>query len=150
MYQTEKFDAISEEVRPLLVRHWREVAKDQDRIKLAVDDERYRQLDEVGMLLLITARDEVGVLVGYIAAILSTHLHYAHSVFAMIDVFWLEPEQRRGLNGVLLFRALEDELRKLGVMKVFGQTKVGPRLDISRVYKWLGWMEHEILFSKVL
>ena len=148
IYAVEPYGALTEEIKPLLQEHWREIAVDRDTIPLHVNVEQYRHLAACGSLVLITARDSVR-LVGYIAAIMSNHLHYASTLHAIIDVFWLEPEYRQGRNGLGLFVALEAELARCGVRKVIGQTKLGAA-DVWPVFKFLGWTETERLYTKVL
>lgn len=147
-YALENFSALSVEIKPLLQKHWHEIAVDRDTIALDVDYERYRHIDACGSLVLITGRQDAQ-LVGYIAAFISTHLHYASTLHAIIDVFYLKPAYRQAQNGLGLFVALEVELQRRGVRKVVGQTKLGER-DVSKVFEFLGWTETERLFTKVL
>lgn len=148
-YHVEDFRELFEKLEPLLERHWREIALDQERVPLAVDYARYRQFAASGHLAMIGAWDS-GKLVGYIAAIVSTHLHYASTLFAAIDVFWLDPAYRAGLNGLRLFTELEAELKRRGVVKMIGQTKLAADKDVSKLYEYLGWSPVETLFAKVI
>lgn len=140
------------ELQPLLQRHWEEVALDKEQVPLDVDHFRYAQLDAHGALVIVTARDPRNDhrLVGYIAAIVSEHLHYAGSTFGALDVFWMEPGYRKAVNGMRLFAEMELELARRGVVKMVGQTKVRKDLDVSAIYEWLGWTKTEVLFTKVL
>ena len=147
-YAVEPFSKIIDEARPLLEAHWLEIGLDRDIIPLDIDYEKYLQLNANANLIIVTARQE-GVLVGYIAAILSSHLHYHSTLFATLDVFYLKPEFRKGLNGVNLFLEMQRALKWRDVRKVIGQTKLGDK-DISAVYRYLGWKPIETLFAKVL
>ncbi len=147
-YAVEHYGAVEIELRPLLRQHWLEIARDQDTIPLDVDEPRYLHLEACGSLALITARKDAR-LVGYIAAIISGHLHYASTLHAIIDVFWLSPDYRQARNGLGLFVALEEELARRGVRKVIGQTKVGEGKDVSAIFAFLGWTETERLYTKV-
>jgi hypothetical protein len=100
------------------------------------------------MLAIVTARQE-GRLVGYVAAIINTHLHYASTKFGTLDVFWLAPDVRKSVNGVGLFTAIEEELKRRGVVKMIGQTKLGPH-DVGLIFEFLGWTETERLFTKAV
>lgn len=148
-YAVERYPEIAAELAPLVRLHWEEVALDKESIQVELDDDRYRLLDTQENLVIITARAG-GKLVGYIAAIVSKHLHYARTLFGYIDVFWLAPEHRAGTNGIRLFVELERELRRRGVRKMIGQTKLGPKRDMSSLYQFLGWTHVENLFSKVV
>lgn len=147
-YCVEEYSEVRERLKPLMERHWLEIGHDRELIPLDVDHEKYAVLAEAGALALVCAWDQ-GRLVGYIAAINGTHLHYASTLFAEIDVFWLDPAYRKGLNGLRLFTELEAELKRRGVKKVLGQTKLGDK-DVSALFKYLGWSPVEILFAKVI
>ena len=148
-YEHESYSAIAEEIRPLLRRHWEAIANDKEAVPLDVDEEKYRALDSAGLLVIITARVD-GRLVGYIAAILSPHLHYRSTLFATFDVFWMEPEFRSGLNGVGLFMRMLLQLKAAGVVKVVGQSKVGSGRDVSAIYRALGFEQAEILYTRTI
>ena len=148
-YEHESYATIAEEIRPLLRRHWEAIANDKEAVPLDVDDEKYRALDSAGLLVIITARVD-GRLVGYIAAILSPHLHYRSTLFATFDVFWMEPEFRSGLNGVGLFTRMLLQLKAAGVVKVVGQSKVGGGRDVSAIYRALGFEQAEILYTRTI
>ena len=148
-YEHESYATIAEEIRPLLRRHWEAIANDKEAVPLDVDEEKYRALDSAGLLVIITARVD-GRLVGYIAAILSPHLHYRSTLFATFDVFWMEPEFRSGLNGVGLFMRMLLQLKAAGVVKVVGQSKVGSGRDVSAIYRALGFEQAEILYTRTI
>ena len=148
-YEHESYRTIAEEIRPLLRRHWEAIANDKEAVPLDVDEEKYRALDSAGLLVIITARVD-GRLVGYIAAILSPHLHYRSTLFATFDVFWMEPEFRSGLNGVGLFTRMLLQLKAAGVVKVVGQSKVGGGRDVSAIYRALGFEQAEILYTRTI
>lgn len=148
-YEHESYATIAEEIRPLLRRHWEAIANDKEAVPLDVDEEKYRALDSAGLLVIITARVD-GRLVGYIAAILSPHLHYRSTLFATFDVFWMEPEFRSGLNGVGLFTRMLLQLKAAGVVKVVGQSKVGGGRDVSAIYRALGFEQAEILYTRTI
>ena len=147
-YAVEPFSKIIDEARPILEAHWLEIGLDRDIIPLDVDYEKYCQLHENHKIIIVTARNE-GALVGYIAAIISSHLHYRSTLFATLDVFYLKPEFRRGMNGLNLFLEMERALKWRDVRKVIGQTKLEGK-DVSAVYRYLGWKPIETLFAKVL
>lgn len=108
-------------VEDLLIAHWLEVAVDRDAIPLAVDWDKYADLEEKGIFLGLTMR-EAGVLCGYNAFFTVPHLHYMTTVFAMNDVIYLVPEHR-GLDGVRFILEAEKILRARGVKKVLYHSK---------------------------
>lgn len=151
-YEAANWGDIAAEIAPLTRRHWEEVALDKEMVPLDIDYLRYSQIEAAGMLVIITARDPArdNRLVGYISAVCTFHLHYERTMFGVIDVYWLEPRYRQGLNGILLFTKLEEELKRRGVVKMIGQTKIRRDLDVSIMFEALGWKRAELIFTKVI
>lgn len=147
VFAVERWKHLRDEMLPLLVRHWREVALNHAEVPLDIDEERYAALDEAGGLHIVTARLD-GALIGYHVAIVSTHLHYRSTLHGITDVYYLAPEHREGFTGIRLFKAVEHEMRQLGVRKLFTGTKV--HLDMSRLFERLGYTRVEYLYSKLL
>lgn len=147
IYAVERWRDLREEMLPLLDRHWREIALNHADVPLDIDHERYDALDESGVLHIVTVRRD-GYLIGYHAAIISTHLHYASTLHGITDVFYVAPEYRAGFTGIRLFQRVEKEMRALGVKKLFTGTKV--HLDLSRLFERLGYNRVEYLYAKIL
>jgi GNAT superfamily N-acetyltransferase len=146
-FQVEPFSAIFDEVQPLIFRHWEDLALNKDKVPLLPNWARYRQLEGDGALSIVTARNN-GRLVGYSAMILSPGLHYSSCYEARMDIFWLSPEVRGRMGGVRLFRAVEKELQRRGVQRVY----VGSKLhkDVGRLFTALGYHPIETWYSKML
>ncbi len=147
-FTVEPWSALRPIIFPFWARHYLEIARDQDAVPLDPDWGRYEALDAGGSLLIVAARNETGELKGYLFAIISTHLHYRSTLCAFFDLYWLEPDVRKGWNGVRLFRETERILKQLGVRKVFGQTKT--HKDVGLIFRRLGWSEAEIAYTKVI
>lgn len=147
-FAVEPWSALRPIIFPFWVRHYLEIARDQDAVPLDPDWGKYDAMAEAGSLLIITARSEHGELEGYLFAIVSTHLHYKSTLCAFFDLYWLEPKARQGWSGIRLFREAERALRAIGVRKVFGQTKT--HKDVGLIFRRLGWSEAETAYSKVL
>lgn len=135
------------EMREHLPRHWAELALDKDRVKLDPDWDRYARLDADGQMCIVTLRAQ-GKLVGYCWMIVGTELHYRTTLTAVMDIFYILPEYRGRMGGVRLFRAVEAELKRRGVARMY----VGSKLhrDSSRLFKALGYREVEAWFSKMV
>lgn len=145
--QTETFGAIKDELMTLWGPHYLEVAEDKERIPLDPDWEKYAVLSLRGSLAIVTARDG-GELVGYVFAVVDTHLHYRSTRFAMLDLYYLRPDKRGGRTFVRMLCRMEEFLKKVRVVKVIGNTKLAH--DQGRVFEALGWREAERIFVKVL
>lgn len=110
--QAELLCEVVGEVDGLLQEHYRELAKNQDRVKLAPDWERYAALEAAGSFLVYTARDD-GELVGYAAFFSSPHPHYTGLRLVSNDVLFLTQTHRVGRTGVKLIRFCETQIAAL-------------------------------------
>lgn len=147
VYQVERWRDLKSEMLPLLVRHWREIALNHAEVPLDIDHERYDALDASEALHILTAR-RGGLLIGYHVAIVSPHLHYRSTLHGITDVYWIAPECRHGVTAMRLFQAVERELKKLGVRKLFTATKL--HLDQGPLFERLGYRPVERLYAKLI
>lgn len=123
-YQEEEYAEVIDELKPLLVDHYHEVAMYQDEIELNPNYVEYGALAGLGMLHILTARDE-GKVVGYVVSILNHNLHYMDHLFCVNDVLYVDPEYRHTEVAPNMLSELEAIMREKGVsvmtyhMKVF-------------------------------
>lgn len=108
-FQRETLFDVIEEVQPLLKRHYAELAKNQDRVKLNVDWARYSAMEQAGALLIYTARKDEK-LCGYAAFFVGPHPHYLDLALASNDVLFLAPEHRTGRTGARLIHHCESQI----------------------------------------
>lgn len=144
-FETESWDAIRDEIAPLWRLHYEEIASDRDRIPLAPDYVKYQRYSDCGQLHITVAR-EGGRMVGYAFALVDTALHYATTLCGFYDLYWLEPERRKGMAGIMLLKETEKALKARGVRKIFTGTKVWK--DVGPLFERMGWQETERLFTK--
>lgn len=142
----EPFPAIAPELPPLFLRHWREVALNQDEIKLDPLWDTYARLAMAGVLRVLTARAE-GVLVGYHFILVLPHLHYGGILAGETDMFWLDPAYRGGLAGYRLLRLARDDLKATGVK--WHKVSVKRHKPLGPLMKRLGYTPIETVYSKV-
>jgi L-amino acid N-acyltransferase YncA len=146
-FHEEKFGPFNEEAQPLYVLHWKELAVNQDKIRLDIDTERYQKLEDMGMLFVLTVRD-AGKMVGYLMAFPITHMHYKTAgQMCLTDMFYILPEYRRG-TGAKLFTEFERRMRDRGVVQIMTGCKV--HQNHSELFKRLGWTNTDLTFVKVL
>jgi GNAT superfamily N-acetyltransferase len=93
-------DALLDELRPLLEKHWEEIAVHKD-IPLDPDYDRYFRMANAGALHPFVVRVN-GRIVGYAPFIVTPHLHYRTSKWAQNDIIWIAPEHRRAGLGMAL------------------------------------------------
>ena len=146
-YSVESWPDVSNEIIPLWQAHNAEVAALDDRALLDPDFDRYMRLHLSGGLHVIAAR-EAGEVVGYLFAVVETHLHRKSTLCAFFDAYYVKPEHRRGWAGINLFKAAERTLKARGVRKMHTGTKLWK--DVGLLFERLGWMETERLFTKTI
>jgi len=121
--QHEFLASFKEDIKPLLEKHWQEVALYQGKIKLNPDWQEYARLDAAGSLVAFTARKD-GVLVGYCVLVKSRSMHYKDHIFASNDVVFVIPEYRNTSTGYKLIKAAQDYCIDAGVSIMTVNTKV--------------------------
>lgn len=142
-WQVEPFPPFLEEAKPLFPLHWEELALNKDKVPLEPQYEIYLERDKRGEILLIVGRSS-GKMIGYFVGFVAPGLHYRSCLTLTLDIFWVHPESR-GRQGFMLFKAVEVEARRRGVMRMF----VGSKLhrDASWLFEKLGYEEVERYYS---
>jgi GNAT superfamily N-acetyltransferase len=121
--QRECLASFKEDIKPLLEKHWEEVALHQGKIKLNPDWQEYARLDAQGSLVAFTARKN-GVLVGYCVLLKSRSMHYKDHIFASNDVVFVIPKYRNTSTGYKLIKAAQEYCKDAGVSLMTVNTKV--------------------------
>lgn len=147
-FRVEQLEAVRDEAAPLLVQHWREIGLNQDTVPLDPDWDAYARIEAAGLMHITTARDADGRLVGYAAYFLMPNLHYRSLHVAETDIFWLDPEHRKGTAGLRLIRAAEEQLKARGVNKIVSKVKL--HFDTGPVFERLGYIAIERIYAKTL
>jgi Acetyltransferase (GNAT) family len=143
-FQIEPVEQWAADSKDLVYAHWQELGLDLD-LEIAPDIEKMKILESLGMFTVITARDE-GKLVGYLLAVVSTHLHYRTSPpMFIVDAYYISLEYRNG-TGAKLFRFAEVIAKQLGTIKIYLSCKV--HKDHSKFFKVLGYKLSDYAFIK--
>jgi len=146
-YKEETYDDVIDEIKPLLDFHYKEIAMDQDVIKLNPDYFAYKSMNQRGMIRIITARED-GVLIGYCICVVKPHLHYVDSMTAHNDIFYIKPSHRLGMTGVKLFKRTEEIMKQYGVQRIIMNVKRNN--DVGAIFERLGYKETERVFTKII
>ena len=104
-HQVESIVAIRDEFEPLCRKHWEEMARHRYDAEFSIDFDTYGRLEDAGIFFLTTARDE-GRLIGYIATMVTPHLHCKMTV-AINDALYLRKEYRKSGEFIKLLRFTE-------------------------------------------
>ena len=148
-FSVEKFRDSIEETQPFFEAHFEELAVNKD-VTGAVNFNRamYQKLEDMGMLLVVNARNTDGKLVGYYWGHIQSHPHYQHVLMGYVDIFYLAPQYRVGVNGIEFLQAIEKALRNRSVQIATMSTKL--HKDAAAALEFLKWQETDRVFRKVL
>lgn len=146
-YQVEDWFDCKEQMEWLYPLHWEEIALNKNSIPLKMWFEEYDKLAKADILHIVTARDDDKI-VGYYWAMIRHHMHYADSLTAFTDMFYLHPKYRKGMNGYKLIKFFVESVKTKGVQRIISNTKV--HLDTSVIFKRLGFIQAETVYTKVI
>jgi GNAT superfamily N-acetyltransferase len=146
-FAVEPLSTFEREADELFNKHWDEVAVNKDVIKLNIDWSQYRAQEASGAFCGVVAR-HAGRVIGYWVGFIRPHFHYADSLTAYTDIYFVDKAYRKNGAGAALFAFVEKTLAARGVERIFTATK--QHLNHSALFKALGYQETEIVFSKVI
>ena len=146
-YQQEFLSQVQSDIEPLINLHWKEIALNQDNVKLNPDWEAYANLESEGKLQIFTAR-EGDLLVGYFVVTLGYNIHYKDHLCASNDVIYMHKDYRKGFAGIRLIKFAEKTLREDGVSTLTINTKIHQPFD--KVLERLKFKPIERVYSKYL
>lgn len=136
-----------EELKPLLSKHYLEIAHYQD-IPLDPAFDQYCALEKAGALRVFTCRDETSRLIGYCIFFVKHNLHYQGSLQAVQDILFIDPEFRNAGFGARFIDFCDSQLRSEGVQVSYHHVKkahnFGPLLEK------LGYLEVDLIFGRRL
>lgn len=157
-YTVESLSEIRGDIESFLPRHWEEIALSKEIIKLNVDWMKYEVLDKTGVLKIVAVRDDSyktydpnnnvdrSKLIGYYIGFIVENPHYKGYKMGQTDIYYLDPEYRKGHIGSSLFKYVESMFKNLGCVKLITSTKI--HKDASYLFKHLGWTHVENIFTK--
>jgi len=146
-YQVERWNDVQPELEPFAEIHWQEIALNHNEVPLDMDWDRYKELDNSGVLHLVTVRSEEEI-IGYHISIINGHLHYKSTLHAFVDLYFVAKEHRNGRVGLKMFQFTEKKLKELGVKKIITGTKT--HFNHTRLFEYLEYSNTEIVFTKLL
>jgi len=140
----EDAESIFDEIRPLIIEHYEEIAHYQD-IPLDPDWDAYAAASRAGNIRVFTARAG-GRLIGYAVFFVRMNLHYKSSLQAVQDILFVHPDHRG--QGLRLIRYADRYLKAEGVQVVYQHIKAahnfGPALER------MGYELMDLIYSKRL
>ena len=146
-FQVEEYEKVIEEIKPYYNSHYEEVAADKE-IELNPSYETYTTLALLGILHVVTVRNNDNNLIGYYIAIVTPHLHYKQSLTAVTDIYYLDPEYRFGRIAIDFFKFIESSLKDRGVQRIYTMTK--SFANKGKIFEYLGYTEKERIYTKMI
>lgn len=148
--QLESIKAMTEEIRVLHDRHYRETETHYLKHPFNPDYAQFGLLEDAGAFVCYTARTDAGQMVGYLMYFVSRSLHGSYTT-ALEDAYYVAPEHRGTGLARQLLRFAEEALAQRGVDYAFMSSKkpvggpnIGPLLEIE------GYAEMAQVFCKRL
>lgn len=133
--------------KTLLEEHYEELTLNKEVVKLNVDWQKYRMMEQCGVLMALGAWEN-NTLIGYTVFFLAPHMHYQDIKMAKNDVLFLTKEKRKGSTGIRLIKESERVLKEKGVTKVVWHCKYGT--VAGKVLEKLGYVNEEYSLGKIL
>ena len=143
-YQRETVAHVMDEIKPLLEKHWEEIAHFKD-IPLDPDYSVYTQAEMFDKIRVFTVRCD-SVLIGYAVFYIGS-LHYKSTKTATQDILFLLPEHR-GLTGCRLIEYCDNQLKSEGIEVVYQHVKVAH--DFGPLLRAMGYEEVDTIWAKRL
>jgi len=144
-YQREQVGDVIEDIKPLLVMHWAELAHYGD-IKLEPKWEFYRTNPIVRVY---TARDG-GALAGYGVFFIHPAIHYASSIQAVQDIFFVDPLYRGTRVGYRLLKFCEEQARAEGAQAIYHHVKTAHASVFAPLLGHLNYEPVDLIYAKRL
>jgi GNAT superfamily N-acetyltransferase len=147
-YQKESVDEVIRDIQSLLLPHYVETAPHQDKVALDPIYSNYYDLEELGYLCIITARDKFNKLVGYAIYVMNEHMHCSNHIVANNDMSYILPKYRGKGMAVKMFQKAEECLRALGCHQII----IGMKIDSTfrSTMEGEGFEPHELLYTKYI
>lgn len=144
VFAVEPLEKVQEQIFPLLQMHYKEISAFQD-IPLDPDWDRYKKMEELGILVIFTAREE-GELIGYNVFFVNTNGHYKGSLQANQDVVFINPK-KRGF-GKLFLNWCDEQLKTLGVQVCYHHIKA--KHNFGAMLESLGYELVDLIYARRL
>jgi len=145
-YQIEKYADILDEFKLIIPDFVKEVDTYPENPKLNVDHEQIIELDEMGLLQVVTARTDK--LVGIHVAMVKADVFYKHILTAFVLFYYLTPECRSGGKGLKMFEFADKSFKDAGAERIFVSRKI--YIPNEKMFNKLGYTHIEANYTKAI
>lgn len=141
--QRERVIDVMEEAIPILIPHWKEAEQHIKGPKLNPDFNAYLDMENEGLLILVTARDDKR-LIGYTLDVCSNDFHYK-TIVCKADLVYVHPDYRnQDVFKKMIDKIEEEEVRMGATIRVMSL-----KTQNTKPNK-LGYIHNENSFIKIL
>lgn len=143
--------SLRSDIEGLIPAHYEELAKRKDLMRLQPDWDKYKLIEDAGMLLALSAYVD-DKLAGYSINIIDSHLHYSGLRYAQNDLLFLHKDYRTGSLGLRLIRETQIAARERGAGMMMWHAKPGTTLHkLLQLRAKRGRVQvQDIIYSEVL
>lgn len=129
----------------LFEEHYQELAIDKTLMVLKPDVERYKLLEQNGVMMILAAFVG-GVMAGYSVNLITNNLHYSDLKMCQNDILFVASAHRAGRLGLKLIKETERQAKQRGAGIMLWHAKPGTALEA--IAPKLGYRVQDIMFSK--
>ena len=144
-YERISLKTFRDEGEALRAEHWQEVGHSKEVRTLGLNWPAFEQLEREDALYVLGVRLD-GVLVGYTVSILRPHLHSVDTLFAHVDLIYLQPKARQGAVGARLIKHTDTALQAVGAQFITWHVK--PEKDFAAILRRNGHALIESIYGK--
>jgi GNAT superfamily N-acetyltransferase len=141
------YDDFYREAKELIEQHWEEVGSHKEILRLNPDHDRYKALELIGALHILTARIG-GIIAGYFFVLITQHPRDKSKTLAADDIIYSAPQYRSMMLGPRLLREALRYISEKNVDIVFFREKT--RRKNGGYLRRYGFEPHELVSAKVL
>ncbi len=143
-FNVEKYEDITEDLDRLFSIAVSEIVNDCP-FKAEVDHEQFIQMDDIGLLQMVTARKN-GELVGFHASTITNDIFYKGKKTAYVLMYFLTKEHRGNGAGFYMFKCADDLFKEKKIDRSFMSRKI--HIDNEKMFTKLGYTKIESNYEK--
>lgn len=147
-YQCENYLNVMEEFSALMPLIYQEVDIYPENPEPNFNHDEMIQLEELGILQFVTARDHQNNLVGIHASIVRPDMYYAHILTGFVMFYYVHPNFRGGGNGTNMFVFADNQFKEKGVERIFMSRKI--YINNEKMFDKLGYNHIEANYTKAV
>ena len=125
--------------------HRQEIVSDLEKMRVDPAIDQYLQMEQAGMLLMLRADDDAG-LVGYSTNVIHRHLHHQSIVVCQNDLLFVTKQHRKGRTGLKLMQTTIDHAKDMGATMMLWHAKQGSNLD--KLLQRQGYAAQDVTYSR--